>query len=40
MADKPNTSKIELEKQHLVDGKYSIRDLIDIESLRKTRSLF
>ena len=31
--DLPN---IELENPHLVDGRYSIKDLIDIESLHKT----
>jgi PAS domain S-box-containing protein len=42
---KPNTdqidfSNIELENPHLVDGKYSIKDLIDIESLHKTLEKF
>jgi PAS domain S-box-containing protein len=42
---KPNVeqidlSDIELENPHLVDGKYSIKDLIDIESLHKTLEKF
>ena len=41
----PNTeqiapSNIELENSHLVDGKYSIKDLVDIERLRKTLEKF
>jgi len=42
---KPNSeqidlSNIELENPHLVDGKYSIKDLIDIESLHKILEKF
>ncbi|MDH3356703.1 MAG: PocR ligand-binding domain-containing protein [Desulfobacteraceae bacterium] len=42
---KPNAEQIdlsntELENPHLVDGKYSIKDLIDIESLRKILEKF
>jgi len=33
-------SNIELENSYLVDGKYSIKDLIDIERLRKTLEKF
>ena len=39
-AEKIYLSDIELENPHLVDGKYSIRDLIDIESLQKTLEKF
>ncbi|MBU0768686.1 MAG: PocR ligand-binding domain-containing protein, partial [Proteobacteria bacterium] len=34
-AEQIDLSNIELENPHLVDGKYSIKDLIDIESLHK-----
>jgi PAS domain S-box-containing protein len=39
-AEQIDLSKIELENPHLVDGKYSIKDLIDIESLRKILEKF
>ena len=32
-AEQIDLSNIELENPHLVDGKYSIKDLIDIESV-------
>ena len=39
-AEQIDSSNIELESPHLVDGKYSIKDLIDIESLNKTIEKF
>ena len=39
-AEQIDLSDIELENPHLVDGKYSIKDLIDIESLHKTLEKF
>ena len=39
-AEQIDPSNIELENPHLVDGKYSIKDLIDIESLHKTLEKF
>ena len=39
-AEQIDLSNIELENPHLVDGKYSIKDLIDIESLHKTLEKF
>ena len=39
-AEQIDSSNIELENPHLVDGKYSIKDLIDIESLHKTLEKF
>lgn len=39
-AVKIDSSNIELESPHLVDGKYSIKDLIDIESLNQTIEKF
>jgi len=39
-SEQTGPSNIDLENPHLVDGKYSIRDLIDIESLRKTLEKF
>jgi len=39
-SEKTDLSNLELNNPHLVDGKYSIRDLIDIESLRKTLEKF
>jgi len=39
-SEKTDLYNIELNNPHLVDGKYSIRDLIDIESLRKTLEKF
>ena len=39
-AEQPDLYNTELENPHLVDGKYSIKDLVDIESLRKTLEKF
>ncbi len=39
-AEQIDFSNIELENPHLVDGMYSIKDLIDIESLHKTLEKF
>jgi len=39
-AEKTDPPNVELKNPHLVDGKYSIRDLLDIESLRKTLEKF
>ena len=39
-AKQTDLSNIELGNPHLVDGKYSIKDLIDIESLHKTLEKF
>lgn len=38
--EQTDPSNIELKNPHLVDGKYSIRDLIDIERLRKALEKF
>lgn len=38
--DQTEPSNVKLENSHLINGKYSIRDLIDIESLRKTLEKF